>query len=1045
MKTKKYAVLFLSVILAAFFAVPWNAAADETEKKELKSYPKTEQITDIFEDLPDNDELLEGYVNELFFDSYSMSVFGDFGEDRLEGIDLKGYNILKEKLGKVASGEAASSKITISLTDLGITKTEWTAADLGFTQINQETFNDAVTALRDQITPSLDNIFGYLLVDCPYDLYWFNKSGAGVAMTGWGVSGSTYDGKDYTLSVSSDLEYSFSVAEEYQDESAAFPTVTVKQSLTRPAAEAAQNAKKIVKKYEGYSDHDKLAAYRKEICSLVSYNYDAASNNPPYGNPWQMIWVFDGDPETEVVCEGYSKAFQYLCDMSDFFSPNIRCCTVTGVMDGGTGEGPHMWNIVTMDDRNNYIVDVTNCDGDSEEEQGRLFLVGAEGNVANGYAVVIGSGSYTQTITYEYSKGEKGSLNMPEMYGNILQISVADYQFPYVHSGGFGSGMEWTLDANGILNIKGAGDMPEPGDSMDYTAIPWYSYRGEIKRVVIEEGITSVASWAFLQIENIKELYLPEGLKSIQNASFAMSGIEKLVLPESLESVGMLAFGNCKSLAYLEIPAGVTEIAPGAFLDCSSLTDVKISPDNQSYEFSDGILYNKGKTVVWAALASKTGKVTLPGTVTEIGMYAFNSCRNITGIEIPDGVTEIGASAFDGCSKLMEMEIPGSVQRIGAEAFKDCSNLKDIWFLGGCPEFTDGGEGMDTAFDGDLLTLHYPETEQASWAQTAVAGFEGAEITFRVFCSESGHVWGEEYQTDKEATCTEDGIKSKRCTICGRLKEQAVILAGHSWEEDYTTDKAATCLEKGSESIHCKNCSETKDSREIPLAAHSLAKTGTGVNEHYACAVCGKTFRDAAGTTPFVFTQTNGETGGNPQDTTVKVSSISITSDASNKIAAGKKVVLSAEVKPENAANPVVIWESDNAKYAAVNSKGVVTTKKAGKGKTVTITASAADGSGTKASFKIKLMANAVTKIKIQNAKKTLKAGQTMKLKAEVSVNGKKANKKVKWMSSNPDYATVNAKGQVKAKPAGKNKTVTITVMSADGTKKKAKVKIRIN
>ena len=90
-------------------------------------------------------------------------------------------------------------------------------------------------------------------------------------------------------------------------------------------------------------------------------------------------------------------------------------------------------------------------------------------------------------------------------------------------------------------------------------------------------------------------------------------------------------------------------------------------------------------------------------------------------------------------------------------------------------------------------------------------------------------------------------------------------------------------------------------------------------------------------------------------------------------------------------------------------------------------------------------MANAVTKVKILNAKKTLKAGKTMKLREAVSANGKKANKKVKWTSSNPNYATVNARGQVKAKPAGKNKTVTITAMATDGTKKKAKIKIRIN
>ena len=79
--------------------------------------------------------------------------------------------------------------------------------------------------------------------------------------------------------------------------------------------------------------------------------------------------MFDGDPETNVVCEGYAKAFQYLCDLSTFSDPNINSYIVTGVMAGGTGAGPHMWNMVTLEDGNHYLVDVTNCDGDPNSSE----------------------------------------------------------------------------------------------------------------------------------------------------------------------------------------------------------------------------------------------------------------------------------------------------------------------------------------------------------------------------------------------------------------------------------------------------------------------------------------------------------------------------------------------------------------------------------------------------------------------------------------------------------------------------------------------------
>ena len=147
---------------------------------------------------------------------------------------------------------------------------------------------------------------------------------------------------------------------------------------------------------------------------------------------------------------------------------------------------------------------------------------------------------------------------------------------------------------------------------------------------------------------------------------------------------------------------------------------------------------------------------------------------------------------------------------------------------------------------------------------------------------------------------------------------------------------------------------------------------------------------------------------------------------------------------PSNAANKSIVWKSSNTKYATVNSKGVVSIKKAGAGKNVTITATAGDGSGKQASYKIRCMKGVVKKVAISGSKShSLKPGKSIKLKAKVTASNK-ANKTLQWTSGNPKYASVTNKGKVTAKKAGKGKTVKITAMATDGSGKKASVKIRI-
>lgn len=173
----------------------------------------------------------------------------------------------------------------------------------------------------------------------------------------------------------------------------------------------------------------------------------------------------------------------------------------------------------------------------------------------------------------------------------------------------------------------------------------------------------------------------------------------------------------------------------------------------------------------------------------------------------------------------------------------------------------------------------------------------------------------------------------------------------------------------------------------------------------------------------------------------IKVSSITLSAESKN-IAAGRKVRVTAAITPEKAANKALTWSSSNKKYASVNSKGVATMKKAGKGKTVTITAKAKDGSGKKASIKFRIMKGAVKKIKL-TAAKTVKAGRKIKVRTKITAS-KGANKTLMYTVNDKRYASVNRKGVVTTKKAGKGKKITVTARAADGSGKKAAVKIRL-
>lgn len=128
----------------------------------------------------------------------------------------------------------------------------------------------------------------------------------------------------------------------------------------------------------------------------------------------------------------------------------------------------------------------------------------------------------------------------------------------------------------------------------------------------------------------------------------------------------------------LTIPGSVTTIGINAFSACSNLSDIIADPENSSYCSIDGVLYDKEVSVLIKCPEGKKGNLNIPSSVTTIGDNGFYYCEGLKSITIPNSVKTIGQWVFAYCTGLTSVTIPYSVTTIGNGAFLACSNLTDI-------------------------------------------------------------------------------------------------------------------------------------------------------------------------------------------------------------------------------------------------------------------------------------------------------------------------------------------------------------------------------
>lgn len=124
-----------------------------------------------------------------------------------------------------------------------------------------------------------------------------------------------------------------------------------------------KNASEIIAEADGLSDYEKLVYYINKLIYMTDYDDYHIETDGPTQLPHTMINVLDGDENTLSVCNGYSYAFQFLCDNTEFEN-DIKVYTALSEV--------HAWNVVKMDDGLAYVVDITYLDGNGKSESNYL-------------------------------------------------------------------------------------------------------------------------------------------------------------------------------------------------------------------------------------------------------------------------------------------------------------------------------------------------------------------------------------------------------------------------------------------------------------------------------------------------------------------------------------------------------------------------------------------------------------------------------------------------------------------------------------------------
>ncbi len=298
----------------------------------------------------------------------------------------------------------------------------------------------------------------------------------------------------------------------------------------------------------------------------------------------------------------------------------------------------------------------------SVKEDGTIKITGAESGASGNLTIPAIIDGYTVTEIGSYAFGSNYNITSVVIENGVKILGMqafayceylADVSVPdsveIIDAYAFDGTAWYDNQPDGIIYAgrvvyKCKGDSPENIVLRDGTASlsdGAFQDCENLKSITMPDSVTYIGDFAFSNCENLSDVHLSDNITTIDWRAFdSCKNFKNIDLPEKLEKIGGYAFEEC-GITCANISKTVTSIDETSFYNCENLAEINVDINNEYYSSLNGVLYNKEKTTLIQCPAKYSGELTMPESVNDMNRWAFDSCSELTVVNIPKNVNNI--------------------------------------------------------------------------------------------------------------------------------------------------------------------------------------------------------------------------------------------------------------------------------------------------------------------------------------------------------------------------------------------------------------------